>query len=148
MRSTERQERRSPREAGSEAVQKCLGGHRNSSEASRRRPPFGVEIEAALARGESPNVRIFTGPDAWARATTYRDWRGPCTALVLPVDTNPEAIRWPPLRDLIADVTRLPGDQVAALARALVRDGCRLAYLLDAECPERNVRVIRRRAGS
>lgn len=65
--------------------------------------------------------------------------------MVLPVDAIPELIRWPQLRNLVADATGLPGGTLHELARALVRDGLYLGYLLDRDHPERNLRVIRKR---
>ena len=64
--------------------------------------------------------------------------------MVFPVDASATLIRWPPVRNLVADVTGLPGGTLHELARALVRDGLYLGYLLDRDHPERNLRVIRK----
>jgi len=40
------------------------------------------------------------------------------------------SLRWPAV-PIVGDVTGLADDQVHALARALIRDGCQLAFLTD-----------------
>ena len=108
----------------------------------RPRPPYGREVEAELAAGHRPNVRLYASrPDPWKDARVHRADYGPGSTLVLPADTAPEALQWPPVADLVGVVTGLPGETVHRLAHALVRDGVRLAYLLDAEHHERNLRV-------
>lgn len=100
----------------------------------------------AIAAGKQPNVRLYAcRPDPWTPARQHRETFGPGTAIVFPVDASPELIRWPPVRNLVADVTGLPGGTLHELARALVRDGLYLGYLLDRDHPERNLRVIRKR---
>jgi len=112
-------------------------------------PPYGREIEAELAAGRFPNVRVYAcRPDPWALAREHRHTFGIGTVLVLPVDVDPASLRWPPLRSLVVNVTGLPGGTLHVLARALVRDGCRLAYLLDTTHAERNLRVIAKRGGA
>lgn len=110
----------------------------------RRLIPYGREVQAELNACHHPNVRIFACRNAWRLAREHRHTFGSGTVLVLPYGENPETFRWPCVRDLMGNITGLPGDQVQRLARALVRDGCRLAYLLDNEQPERSVRVIAR----
>jgi len=114
------------------------------SMAVRRLVPYGREVQAALDAGHHPNVRVFACRHAWRLAREHRHTFGPGTVLVLPPGENPEAYRWPNVRDLMGNITGLPGEHVRHLAHALVRDGCRLAYLLDSERPERNLRVIAR----
>ena len=106
--------------------------------------PYGREVKAALDAGRHPNVRVFACRNAWRLAREHRQTFGSGTVLVLPYGENPEAFRWPRVPDLLGNITGLPGDEVQRLARALVRDGCRLAYLLDNGQPERSVRVIAR----
>jgi hypothetical protein len=67
---------------------------------------------------------------------------------VLPPDEDPEAFRWPSLADAVADVTGLDGDTMHRLAKALIRDGVRLVWMLDADHHERNLRVIAKPAGA
>lgn len=110
-----------------------------------RLPPFGREVEAALAAGQRPNVRLYACVDGWELAMQHRATFSPGSTLLLPLGDDPEAYRWPPVRELVANVTGLSGDNLQRLARALVRDGCRLAHLLDAALPERNLRVIAKR---
>lgn len=115
--------------------------------AGPRRPPYGREFASALSAGRNLNVRLFANrPDPWSLARQHRLACGPASTLVLPVDADPEGFRWPEVRSLVANVTGLPGETLHALARALIRDGCRLAYLLDANCPGRNLRVVARKA--
>ena len=106
-------------------------------------PPYGHEVIDALAAGYAVNVRLYANrPDPWRLAKQHRHAFGPASTLVLPLDTDPTAIHWPLVRNLLVNITDLRGDLVRALARALVRDGCRLAYLLDANDSTRNLRVI------
>lgn len=96
----------------------------------------------ALGAGEHPNVRLYAcRPNPWTAAIQRRRTVGPASTLVLPADADPDDLRWPPV-ELVASITGLPGSTVQALASALARDGCRLAYLLDGEHPERDLRVI------
>lgn len=114
--------------------------------AGTHRPPYGREVADALAAGRVPNVRLFANrPDPWPLARQHRQAFGPASTLVLPADTDPETFRWPPVRELVANVTGLPGGTLQALARALVRDGMTLGYLLDADHPERSLRVVAKR---
>ena len=108
-------------------------------------PPFGREVEAALAADKCPNVYLFACRDPWPRAIRHRLGHGAGSTLLLPPGADPEGFRWPRVRDLIADVTDLPGDTTRRLAHALVRDGVRLAYLLDRDDSTRNLRVVARR---
>lgn len=107
-----------------------------------RLPPFGREVEAALAADQHPNVRLYACADGWELAKQHRRTLGPGSTLLLPLGDDPEAYRWPPVHDLVANVTGLSGNHLQRLARALVRDGCRLAYLVDVALPERTLRVI------
>lgn len=110
----------------------------------RRLVPYGREVQVALDAGHLPNVRVFACRNAWKLAREHRHTFGQGTVLVLPPGENPETFRWPCVRDLMGNITGLPDDQVQRLAHTLVRDGCRLAYLLDSEQPERSLRVIAR----
>lgn len=110
-----------------------------------RLPPFGRDVEAALAADKHPNVRLYACTDGWQLATQRRYAFGRGSTLLLPPGDDPEAYRWPPVRELVAIVTGLPGDTLHALARALVRDGLQLGYLLDSEHFERSLRVIAKR---
>lgn len=113
--------------------------------APRRLPPYGREVLDALAARASVNVRLYAcRPDPWTPARAHHAAFGAASTLVLPVDVDPLSLHWPPLRNVLANVTGLPGDAVRALARALVRDGLRLGYLLDSDQPARSLRVIRK----
>lgn len=108
-----------------------------------RLPPFGRDVEAALAADKHPNVRLYAcRHDPWTLARQHRHTFGPGSTLLLPPGDDPEAYRWPPVRELVAIVTGLPDDTLHALARALVRDGLRLGYQLDSEHFERSLRVV------
>jgi len=118
-----------------------------SAMAGIRFAPYAREVMEAIAADKQPNVRLYAcRPDPWQAARRHRETFGPGTALVFPVDASPELIRWPSLRNLVGDVTGLPGGTLHALARALVRDGLIVGYLLDREYPERNLRVVRKRS--
>lgn len=107
--------------------------------------PYAREVMEALAGGKQPNVRLYAcRPDPWTPARKHRETFGPGTAIVFPVDASPESIRWPPIGELVANITGLPGDTVHALAHALVRDGIRLAWLLDEDDSKRALRVVRK----
>jgi len=112
-----------------------------------RYAPYAREVMEAIAAGKQPNVRLYAcRPDPWQPARQHRETFGSGTAIVFPIDASPEMIRWPPLRNLVGDVTGLPGGTLHALARALVRDGLVLGFLLDRDYPERNLRVVRKRS--
>jgi hypothetical protein len=114
-----------------------------SAPAVRRLAPFGRDVQQAMAGGHTCNVFLFAcRPDPWKRANARRTACGPSSALVLPPGEDPESFRWPPLPDLVADITGLGADETRRLAHALVRDGVLLAYLLDAEHHERDLRVV------
>ncbi len=99
-----------------------------------RRCPFGGEIEGKVAATGSADVRLYAGDPAhrWTRALARRALVGPASATLLPPGIDPLALRWPAC-PVVGDITGLPGDQVRALAEALVRDGCGLAFLTDLE---------------
>lgn len=108
-------------------------------------PPFGEEVIAAIRKHKTVNACLYAcRPDPWPAALEHRAGFGVASTLVLPIDADPLALVWPPLTNLIVDITRLPENAVQALARALVRDGLRLGYMLDRDRTERNRRVIRK----
>jgi hypothetical protein len=95
---------------------------------SKRSPYFG-EVTAAIAQG-SPNVFLFAGPSAWARAKRRREVHGPGTALVLPDDDNPLDLRWPALDALlVAWPDPNAYRRKLMLGQALARDGVRYACI-------------------
>lgn len=111
-----------------------------------RSPPYGRDVLKAMRYGRRPNVRLFANrPDPWASAKAHRRAHGESSAMVLPVGADPALYTWPPLSNLLVDITGLDGRTVQALARALVRDGLILGYLLDRNHPERNFRAVRHR---
>ena len=98
-----------------------------------KRCPFGREIEAKIGATGTADVRLYASEPAsrrWSRALARRALVGPATATLLPPSTDPLELRWPAC-PIVADVTGLPGDQVHALAQALIRDGCEFAFLTD-----------------
>lgn len=112
----------------------------------RKLPPYGREVLHALSSGESLNLWVYANrPDPWILALRHRHVFGPASILVLPPGTDPEEYRWPPVRELLADITDLPGLTMRALAHVLVRDGVQLAYLLDARHHQRSLRVRAKR---
>ena len=96
--------------------------------------PFSAEIAEKIRATGAADVRLFAGDPAhrWPRALARRALVGAGTATLLPQGADPGALRWPAC-PIVADITRLAGDQVRALAEALVRDGCELAFLTDLE---------------
>lgn len=100
----------------------------------RRRAPFVAEIEQKIAATGSADIRLFAGDPAhrWRRAKQRRALVGPATATLLPPGADPAELRWPGC-PIVADITGLAGDQVHALAAALVRDGAPLCFLTDLE---------------
>lgn len=112
------------------------------TETQLRRAPFSTFVEAELRAGKFPNVKIYATPNAWDRAKRHRDGFGQATAMALPPGISPLDIRWPPLRNVVADVTGAPSNTIRELAEALVRDGCLLAYLIDSDNPKRSLRVV------
>jgi hypothetical protein len=135
----EGQTRRSPpvRAAGSEvANNRCPAGLPEHTAAvvqlptlepaaNRRRPPFGAEIEQALAAGQWINLYIFVGEGAWDRAGVRRFQHGPASATLLPVGAAPEAVEWP--RVDAATLVSEGVDRAAVLrvAQAIVSAGVR-----------------------
>lgn len=107
-----------------------------------RLPPFGREVEAALSTGQHSNVRLYACVDGWELAMQHRATFGPGSTLLLPLGDDPEAYRWPRVA-LVGNITGLPGDMLHALSRALDRDGCLLAFLLDSSHHERDLRLVR-----
>lgn len=93
-----------------------------------RRAPFCGEVEALQASGVAPNVYLFAGHCCWERADDRRIRLGRGSALVLPDDVRPSALRWPAVD---AVVVCWPQREVAEyrrkveLGQALVRDGVR-----------------------
>lgn len=98
--------------------------------ANRRRPPFAREIEQALAAGQALNVFVFAGEGAWDRAAARRFAHGPGSALVVPEDTTPEAIAWPPLGSCCLAADRIDRQAAVRIGQALVSSGTRLVVVL------------------
>lgn len=97
-----------------------------------KRCPFGREIEAKIAATGSADIRLFAGDPArrWSRALARRALVGPGTATLLPPGADPLAVQWPAC-PLVCDITALDGATVRRLAEAVVRDGCKLAFMTD-----------------
>ncbi len=91
----------------------------------RRLPPFGRDVERAVAAGKSPNVYIYATPDAWERVRNRT--RG--TAMVLPPGEDPEAYRWPCVPGgVFICAPGAPRELALKLARAVVSCGSPLAF--------------------
>lgn len=96
------------------------------------------------ARIDSASIVLYACEPAsarWRRATSRRSVVGPGSVTLLPPGTRPADLTWPPI-PLVADVTGLAGDELYELAKALARDGCELAFLIDRQTPSRTVRLI------
>ena len=97
-----------------------------------RRAPYCGEVELLQASGITPNVYLFAGPECWERADDRRIKHGAGSALVLPDDVRPSALRWPSVDALV--VCWPPADasvyrRKIELAQALIRDGVRYAAI-------------------
>jgi hypothetical protein len=72
---------------------------------------------------------IFAGSGAWSRAEATRDaGRRACT--VLPPDTDPAAVQWPPVRSWVGDCGDLPTTRAVELARCLIDAGADLVQMI------------------
>ena len=110
---------------------------------AKRLPPYAREVVEGMRAGGNPNVRLYANrPDPWSMARQHRYTFGPASTMVLPVDEEPEAFRWPPLGGLIANITGLDGELVRRLGACLIGSGVRVAYLLDADHAERGIRAV------
>ena len=106
--------------------------------AARRLPPYGATVERQLRAGRHNNLYLFTGPDAWRRAEDRERACGDGTAMVLPLDADPAAFRWPAIPALVVEITGMEGGRVKRLVAALIRDGVCMAALCDARQVERH----------
>ncbi len=107
-----------------------------------RRCPHYAEIVRLLEIAPCCSWRLFaSGSDAerWRRAQRWVI-RGLHAGTLLPVNSDPLALRWPP-GTCLADVSGQPGEIVRALAQALVRDAVEHALLIDTRTPTRTVHV-------
>jgi hypothetical protein len=90
-----------------------------------RLPPYGHDVEQAVAAGKNPNVFLFATSDAWDRAR--KRTRG--TALVLPPGDDPEVYRWPCVPSGVFVCAPGASRELAfRLARAVVSGGTQLAF--------------------
>ena len=108
--------------------------------ARMRRAPFAGEIERLLKIAPAVSWRLFAGgsnAERWQRAQRWTV-RGHHAASLLPVGCDPAALRWPS-GTCLADVSWLPGALVQGLAKALIRDGCTHALLIDLADPARTM---------
>lgn len=100
-----------------------------------KRCPFYHEIASKIEATGTADVRLFAAEPAshrWARALARRALVGPATATLLPPGASPLALRWPACA-MVCDTTGLDGATVRRLAEALVRDGCKLAFMTDTQ---------------
>lgn len=91
-----------------------------------RRAPFSREVELLLAKGVVPNLYVFAGTNCWERADGRRVKHGLGTALVLPNDTDPTILRWPPVDSMVVCWPNSQRDEYSRkilLIQALIRDG-------------------------
>jgi hypothetical protein len=66
-----------------------------SASAATRLPPFGRDVQAAVAAGMKPNVYLFATRDAWENARRRRDRHGVDSAMLLPPGEMANSYRWP-----------------------------------------------------
>ena len=107
--------------------------------AATRLPPFGRDVEFAVAAGKSPNVHLFAGVDAWARACSRT--RG--TALVLPPGDEPEGYRWPRVSaGVFVCAPGQPRELAFRIARAVVSCGTPMAFAVFGDGEALIVRTV------
>lgn len=98
----------------------------------RRLPPYGRLVLRRHARGHTINLFVYVAsPTAWRMVRR----REPGTTLVLPLEVDPLALRWPVEGlDIVAIATHdLPfGYDFTRLVQALERDGAKLVVC----CPD------------
>lgn len=107
--------------------------------AASRHPPFGRDVEFAVAAGKSPNVYVFACVDAWERARNRT--RG--TALVLPPGDDPEAYRWPRVPSCVfVCAPGQPRELAFRIARAVVSCGTPMAFAVFGDGEALIVRTV------
>jgi hypothetical protein len=91
----------------------------------KRLPPYGRDVERAVAAGKNPNVFLYATPDAWERARN----RSCGTAMLLPPGDDPEVYRWPSVPGGVFVCAPGASRELAfRLARAVVSAGSPLAF--------------------
>lgn len=90
-----------------------------------RAAPYSKAIFEALRLGQYPSVYLFAGRDAWHQAKHHRRMHGENSALVLPLDAEPEEIVWPAIDALVVIAGDCPGDRFRRLVVELLSAGCR-----------------------
>lgn len=98
--------------------------------AGLRRAPFCGEVESLQASGGNPNVYLFAGASCWERADQRRIQCGGGSALVLPDDVRPSALKWPAVCEMVVCWPPSGANEYRRkieLGQALIRDGVRYA---------------------
>jgi len=99
-----------------------------SASAATRLPPFGRDVQAAVAAGGKPNVYLFATRDAWESARRRRDRHGAASAMLLPPGETAHSYRWPLIPGGVFIVANgMPRKVAFELARAVVSYGTPLA---------------------
>ena len=111
----------------------------------KRAPYFAAIVERQHRNPRFSWRLIATGTQSerWGRAQYWMRPGWPGGTLLVP-DADPLSIRWP-RGTAIVDATNQPGQIVERLARALIRDGCTHAVLIDVADPTRSTHVKRLR---
>jgi hypothetical protein len=97
--------------------------------AGNRKPPYAKEVLERVARGETPNVYVFTGDAAWDRAEARRHRFGSGTALVLPKESDPAWFCWPALDAEVVDARTLTRQKAIELGTVLIACGTRFVAM-------------------
>lgn len=97
---------------------------------ARARPPYSLEIAAAVKAGQQPNVFVFTGPRAWERARTRHNPAQGLFATLLPPGHAASDFQWPPMPTPFVVADGIERAEAVSLGAALVACGCRSAVVV------------------
>lgn len=97
---------------------------------ARARPPYSVEIVAALKAGRPVNCFVFTGPRAWERAKARHNPGLGLFATLLPTGHTASEYQWPPMPTPLVVAEGIERGEAVSLGAALVACGCRSAVVV------------------
>jgi hypothetical protein len=96
----------------------------------RRLPAFAAAVEQAVREGKRPNVWIFCGPHAWARAAERQHAAGGVFSIAVPDASEIGIYRWPQLESVTLHVGDMPISQALDAARQLLVKGIALVAVV------------------
>lgn len=97
---------------------------------ARARPPYSVEILAALRSRQPVNCFVFTGPNAWQRAKARHCPAHGLFATLLPAGHAASEYQWPAMPTPLVVADGIERAEAVALGAALVACGCRSAVVV------------------